>query len=311
MPPRLSWRHVIPGLIAVAVLAGIVVGVMAFAGVGKIRGDTHEVRIVTGHARGLIHGSEVWLAGQKIGVVDRMEFLPPSQDSVARLVVVSKVKESVASQIRRDSRVMIRAGGNLVGPIVVWIEPGTPASPAIADGDTLRAQMASELEIAGSRAARAMDELPALMSDAQRVISYVKDPSGVRGAFSAPAVSEARRLMATLDRLQPAPRSSDRERASLSASADAVLARVDTIRMLIAAPHGSIGRFRRDSTLPRTIASVRDELAMLQARVDSSTGTLDRLARDSALTRALADARLEMTLLLTDVKKRPMRYIAF
>lgn len=310
MPSRLSWRHVIPGLIAVAVLAGIVVGVMMFAGVGKIRGDTREVRIVTGHARGLIHGSEVWLAGQKIGVVDRMEFLPPSGDSVARLVVISKVQEEAASQIRRNSRVMIRAGGNFVGPIVVWIEPGTPASPPLADTDTLRAQVASELEIAGSRAARAAEEFPALLADARRVVSSVRSPDGVGGAFTAPAKAEARKLLSTLDRIQLGG-SEHGGRAALMTNARAALARVDTIRMLIASPTGTLGRFRRDSTLPHTIARVREELAALQARLDSSSGTLDRLGRDSAITRALADARQEMALLFADVKKRPLRYIAF
>jgi hypothetical protein len=310
MPPRLSWRHVIPGLIAIAILAGIVVGVVRYAGVGKVRGDTEEIRVVAGHARGLINGSEVWLGGQNVGVVDHMEFLPPSADSQARLMVVAKVKESAVGQIRRDSRVMIRAGGNFVGPIVLWIEPGTPASAAIGPLDTLHAQMASELEIAGSKAAQAADELPALAADAKRVIAYVKDPNGVRGAFTAPALSEAKKLMATMSRATR-PSAAPEKRAALMARASSALARVDSIRALIASPAGNVGRFRRDSTLSRPIADVRNELTALQARLDSTTGTLDRFARDSAIVRAVADARVEMTLLFADVKKRPFRYIAF
>lgn len=309
MPSRLTWRNVIPGLIAVAVLAMLVVGVLMFSGVDKVRGDKRDLLIVSSHARGLIPGSDVWLAGQKIGMVERMDFLPPSADSQSRLLVIARVKESAADQIRRDSRVMIRAGGNFVGPIVVWIEPGTPASGALGERDTLHAQMASELEIAGSKAARAMDELPALVADAKRVIGYVRDPNGVRSAFSAPAIADAKKLMATMGRAERATGPS--ERGTLMASAGSALARVDSIRALLAAPSGNVGRFRRDSTLPRTIASVRDELAALQARMDSSTGTLDRFARDSAVTRAVADARLEMTALFTDIRKRPMRYIAF
>lgn len=309
MPARLSWRQVIPGLIATAALVGVVAAVMLFAGVGKLRGDKQEILILASHARGLIHGSEVWLAGQQIGVVDRMDFLPPSADSQSRLLVIAKVQKSASQQIRRDSKVLIRAGGSFVGPIVVWIEPGTPATPAVSRHDTLRAQMASELEIAGSKAAQATDQLPALVADAKRVIGLVKDPNGVRGAFSAPALAEAQQLMATMDRaFTPSP--SERS-ASLMATAGSALARVDSIRALIASPDGSIGRFRRDSTLPRTIAGVRDELAALQVRLDSSRGTLDRFARDSAVLRAVADARREMTMLVADVRKHPLRYIAF
>lgn len=310
MPPRLSWRNVIPGLIAVAILAGFVAGVMIFGGVGRIPGEKTKVFVVAAHARGLINGSDVWLGGQQIGVVERMDFLPPSADSQARLLILAKVKESVANQIRRDSKVTIRAGGNFVGPIVLWIDPGTPDSPAITERDTLHAQMSSELEIAGSRAATAADELPALMADAKRVMGLVNDPNGVRGAFTAPAMSEARKLMATMNRATR-PSDASGKRAALMASVGSALARFDSIKALLASPDGNVGRFRRDSTLPRAIANVRDELAALQAKMDSSTGTLDRFARDSAIIRAVADARLEMTLLFADVKKRPLRYIAF
>lgn len=308
MLARLSWRHVIPGLIAVAALAGIVVAVMLFSGVGKVRGDKQRLLVTAGHARGLINGSDVWLAGMKVGRVERMDFLPATADSQSRLLILATVQQSAAPQIRRDSRVLIRSGGALVGPVVLWIEPGLPTSPAVTERDTLRAEMASELEIAGSKAAGAADQLPALMADAKRVISLVQDPRGVRAAFSQPAVAEARQLMANLGRLQPR---AGGDQPALMRNVGAALARVDSIRALLAAPSGNVGRFRRDSTLPRAIAEVRDDLAALQARLDSSTGTLDRLSRDSAFVRAVADARQEMALLFADVQKRPLRYIAF
>ena len=309
MPARLSWRHVIPGLIALAIMAGTVVAVMMFSGVGTIRGDTQKLFIATGHARGLINGSEVWLAGQKIGIVEEMGFMPLTADSSSRLLVIATVMQDAANQIRRDSKVMIRSGGTVVGPIVVWIEPGTPASPAVTERDTLRAVMASELEIAGSKAARATEHLPALIADARGVLAQVRDPNGVRAAFSGDAMAEAKQLMATLDRAQRS--GAAKQRGTLMASAGSALARVDSIRALLATPTGNVGRFRRDTTLRQKIGDVRDELAALQARMDSTTGTLDRLGSDSVLTRAVADARLEMTLLFADLKKRPLRYIAF
>lgn len=310
MSSRLSWRQVIPGLIAVAILTGLVVSVVSFGGVGKLHGAKQEVLIVTAHARGLINGSDVWLAGQKIGTVERMDFLPPTADSQARLLLVARVMESAAAQIRRDSKVRIRSGGTIVGPIVVWIEPGTPASPAITERDTLHAQTASELEIAGAKAAKTLDELPALVKDAKRVIGYAKDPEGVRSVFSGPAKSEARRLMTSLSRMKR-PGDAAGARGQMMSHAGSLLAQVDSIRALLGSPNGNVGRFRRDSTLPRAIADVRDGLAGLQARMDSSTGTLDRFARDSAITHAVADARREMALLFADLKKHPTRYIAF
>ena len=94
-------------------------------------------------------------------------------------------------------------------------------------------------------------------------------------------------------------------------TARSALARVDSIRVLLRSERSTLGRFRRDTTLGRTVAHVRDELAALRARMEENPGTVGRFAEDSAIQRALADAQTEMALLSKDVRKRPLRYIAF
>jgi hypothetical protein len=89
------------------------------------------------------------------------------------------------------------------------------------------------------------------------------------------------------------------------------LARVDSIRLLLRSNETSLGRFRRDTTLGRTLADVRAEVAQLRARLAENHGSLGRFAADSAIQRALADAQSELTLLMEDIRKRPLRYLAF
>src|SRR5688572_24268778 len=137
MAPRLSWSSLLPGLIAFAAVVLIAIGVIVFAGVGKIRGDTMRLYVRTNQARGVMKGSDVWLAGQKIGVVDEIGFGTPGGDTLARVVLALSVREKDAAQIRRDSHAQVRAGANIIGPIVVYISSGTPNSPAVRDGDTL------------------------------------------------------------------------------------------------------------------------------------------------------------------------------
>jgi hypothetical protein len=90
-----------------------------------------------------------------------------------------------------------------------------------------------------------------------------------------------------------------------------VLASVDSIRLLLRSEQNSLGRFRRDTTLRRTLADVRDEVGELRARMAANSGTMGRLAADSAIQRALASAQTELSLLMEDIRKRPLRYIAF
>ena len=81
--------------------------------------------------------------------------------------------------------------------------------------------------------------------------------------------------------------------------------------MLLASDRTSIGRFRRDSTLLRTVADVRDELSITSALLASQNGTLGRFAQDSIIAVQMAEMSKQMTDLFADIKKRPFRYIAF
>ena len=89
------------------------------------------------------------------------------------------------------------------------------------------------------------------------------------------------------------------------------LARADSIQTLLASPTSSYGRFRRDSSLGRAIASVSRELTALRQTFDSAGGTIMRFREDSAVSMAVTAARAEMTLLFEDVRKRPLRYLHF
>ena len=89
------------------------------------------------------------------------------------------------------------------------------------------------------------------------------------------------------------------------------MARVDSLRAVIASPNTSLGRARSDSTLLREVADVRNELDIIRARMSSPTGTLGRAHADSALFDAIAGAQRELTLIMADVRRRPLRYIHF
>ena len=314
MPQRLSWSNLVPGVIAFALVLAVAAGVLVFAGVGRIPGKKIKLYVLTDQARGVMRGTDVWLAGQKIGAVDGVEFLPASNDTLGRMVIVVSVRKADATAIRRDSRPQLRPGANIIAPIVVYLTAGTPGSPPVADGDTIRVEGQSDVEAATAKFTAVTADLKPMMADAKTVVSHVRNSSGTVGAIlSGESRGQFAQLGARVSRLREkmfGARTSSGP-AAVMARARIALARADSVRTLVASSNTSYGRFRRDSTLIGAIAGLRDEMAELRASMDTSQGTLGRSHSDSALTRSLASTRREMTILFDDIHRRPLHYLWF
>jgi hypothetical protein len=92
-------------------------------------------------------------------------------------------------------------------------------------------------------------------------------------------------------------------RGDLKARASRVMAAADSLMAFASSGEGSVGRFRRDSTLMTTAKGITAELDSLRAR--------SKFGSDSSLTLALARRRALTDSLFQDVKKNPTRYIHF
>jgi phospholipid/cholesterol/gamma-HCH transport system substrate-binding protein len=310
MPSRISWTNLLPGLVAIAVIVALAVGALVFGGVARTRGDTIRLYVLTSQAQGVMRGTEVWLVGQKIGTVDRIEFRPATVDTAQRVVLVLTVNADDIGLIRHDSDAQIRTGGTVIGPAVVYLAAGTAGSPAAKPGDTLAARPASDLVVARAKLSSVAADLGPIMADVKTVLGQIR---GRRGSTALVNYSdgEVERIGAQVSRLSTRMSFADIKSGDAMTHARNALARVDSIRELLASPTTSFGRFRRDSTLRGSIANVRVELSHVREKLASTDGTLGRLSGDSAITRALANAQQEMTLLLEDVKRRPTKYIHF
>jgi phospholipid/cholesterol/gamma-HCH transport system substrate-binding protein len=312
MAPPLSWSKLLPGIITVVVLTTATVALLMFSSVGRVTGEKIRLYVATNSAHGVMRGTEVWLAGQKVGVVDGVGFNRVSADTAARVVLAVDVRRSDAVQIRRDSEIRVRAGANLIGPVVVYISAGTPGSAAVRNGDTLTAARRSDAQDAMRRLGEATKELDPLMQDARTVLAHAKNPNGTLGALMRSGVGEeVADLRAQVNALRQQFGGSSAPRTDFMNTAKGALAQVDSIRLLLRSNETSLGRFRRDTTLGRTLAGVRAEVAELRARLTENDGSLGRFAADSAIHHALADAQSELTLLMEDLRKRPLRYLAF
>ena len=316
MAPRISWSGLLPGILALTVVILITVGIVMFAGIGQIRGEKLRLHVLTDQARGVMRGSEVWISGQKVGVVDAVDFAPPTNDTTSgRVVIAVSVRAGDARQLRKDSHGQVRAGANIIGPVVVYLSSGSPTSPAVREGDTLLARAQSDFEVATVKVNEATEQLGPIMADARTIIGRVRDPNGTVGAVLTQGVGGGvGRLRAQVNRLRGMMSGGGAGMSGASAVMErthAALSRVDSIRELLGSPRSSYGRFRRDSSLGPSVAQLRDELTRLHGVLDERDGTLARVKSDSALTRSVAEAQREMTLLVADIKRRPLHYVHF
>ena len=316
-PHRTPWRSLLPGVIIVAAIAAFTFAVLVFARVGRLHGDTYRLYVLTDAARGVIKGTEVWLAGEKVGLVADIRFAPPGRDTLARLAIELELLEDIQHVIRKDSFGQIRSGGSLIGSPVVYLTPGTSSAPMLADGDTVRAKPQVDTEGLTSAVALAGRELPIVVREAKQVrddmrratsrLSELQDDGGVNlsvvGSRAAGITRRATRGGGAVPLLM-------RDRTVMGRVSSAMRS-VDTIRTLLASDATSYGRFKRDSTLVREIASVRDEMSILRGLIAQSRGTAGRIANDAAVTAALASAEKELGRTIEDIKRDPLRYVRF
>lgn len=319
VPDRSRWRSLAPGLAILAALLVASAAVLRYGRMITMHGRTIRLFVAMADARNVMPGSEVWLAGRKVGIVRGIGFAPPSPDTLHRVIAALDVLAADREFIRRNATAQIRAGATLVAPPVVYLGAGTPAAPPVSAGDTIRAVPGPDLEQVTSRVAVASKEFPAIISNVKLLAAQLRTAQGTLGAIGVdgmpPAMARTQERMAALGADLTTPRGSLGRilsgRGGLMTRAQRVLGRVDSLRARLASNHTTYGRLGTDSTLVRQIADLRDEASIVRAMMASDTGTVGRSQADSAVTNALAAAERSMTSLLTDVRQHPLRYVRF
>ncbi|HKG95493.1 MAG TPA: MlaD family protein [Gemmatimonadaceae bacterium] len=323
--PRSSstWRDVVPGLIALAAIIGAAVAVLMFARIGALRGSTYELWAPTSRARGVMNHTEVWLEGQKVGAVKDVHFRDASADTGQRLVLHLEVLAKFRDQIRHDSFAQVRPGGSILGSPVVFVSTGSASSTPLRDGDTLAVLPQGDTEGMTSQIALASREFPRIIENVKLLNNALLTARGTVGAmlYTDQGVQQFETFATGFGELaEQATRGGGtvglalRGRGNeLAARARSAMAQADSLRQLLLepGPRTTLGRFRRDSTIIRTVDDVRTELATVRLLLAEPRGTAGRVLADSAVFQQITRAQREMDALFKDLRRRPLRYIAF
>jgi MlaD protein len=311
MSHHLHWSELTAGIIAATVIGGVIVVTFLFARVGALHGKKVTLYVATDDAGGVISGTEVWLGGIKEGLVKSVALRPPSADTLERVVITTEFLKDRLPNVRRDSYAQIRAGGSLIGAVIVYIAPGTAASPPLLDGDTVHVRHTA-IDNLSEDVGAIGPAFAALGSQVRQLTAEASSPRGTIGSFRAHGLPQMPDVSERMSRLTRGKGTIGLAKGTdLTGRASRAMAAADSIRTLLSSNKGSIGRFRRDSTLITKAKGVLAEVDTLSALLSDPLGSIAAAHSDSLLSRQLARTRSLLDSLISDAKSHPLRYINF
>lgn len=319
MPRRATWKDLLIGLLAAGVIAGGALAILIFGRVGRLHGKTITIYATTDAARGLIPGSEVWLDGQKIGLVRSIAFRPPDSAQRERLVIKMAILQDALPNLRADTRVTVRTGANLIGDQVVYLSSGSAKLRGMASGDTIHGGQQTDVEEMSSDIALASREFPALIENVKLLSRQLEATEAALGALGvepgggnlASVRLRTGRLMNRITSQTGTLGQGMHAVGDLQRRATAAMTQFDSIQALVGSNALSLGRFRRDTSLMIQLGQIRSALADAQRLAESPNGTIGRARTDSVIVRNVHRDLAAVDSLIADMKKHPLRYIAF
>jgi phospholipid/cholesterol/gamma-HCH transport system substrate-binding protein len=318
-----EWKQArVAALMMLAALL-LAYGIYRVGKVFDVFASRYELSVLVPSALGLREGAPVTLAGQRIGQVRNIDFIPVERKIGGNnLRLVLAISDEVQEQIRMDSQAFLRTQG-LLGDKFVDIEPGTPGARILQPGDTLPAGRSVDMDEFMTTAARALEQATSMVAD-------LRDLTGglIRGEGTAGLLLQDNRLYADLSGVTVELRRTLAEinRAdgtfgrlihdpTLYHRMHAAITRVDSLGALILHGNGSISMLLRSDSLYRSMIgtlSVADstvvDFAGFVRRMTQGQGSMQKLMTDPALYDEFLKAVVDVQTLINDIRLNPTKY---
>jgi phospholipid/cholesterol/gamma-HCH transport system substrate-binding protein len=265
MPPtkkNIGLRELRVGLLVVGAIAILIFLILNASGdINPFSAKTH-LRARFSNADGLRPGAEVHLAGVRIGKVDDVKLLPPSDNPNEKvevaLAVDSRIDGRPANErIRTDSTAQLGSPGLLGNEKLIDITPGSAVGQPISENALLRSSSAnsfSDLASSGNDLVQRLNKIGDQVNDITRKIN---EGQGSLGRF----VNDE----AFYNNLNGAIRDTQ-----------------DVVRQ-IRSGQGSAGRFVNDPALYNNVNDIAAQLQAISRDLRNGRGTAGKLLTDEEL----------------------------
>ena len=286
-PKELKWSDLKTGIFFVLGLGFIAfLGIVIGKNTSTFTGVT-VVKIMSKNMEGLAENNFVSVSGKKIGTVSNLAFT--SKNDTLYVVADLKLRNEFAGLVTKDAKATIRSLGILGDKYVdITTGSGTP----VREGDFIKVQSENGMANLTTSASQTIEKLNTLLDN----LNHGKGPAGR-------LISDEKmgnELQQTLTNL----RTTSSELSKVSSN--------------LSKGNGLLPRLIRDKSLAdntaQTMANLKSTTAKAETLVDrmnSDRGTLGRLNSDPALYENLNRTMISLDSLLTDLKRKPGRYVKF
>jgi phospholipid/cholesterol/gamma-HCH transport system substrate-binding protein len=315
---RISWTQIRVGVAVTVALIVLSVAVFFIGETGAVFGERYNIVTLMPSANGLIRGAGVRLAGQDVGKVDEITFVPVRErqhpDHVLRITLA--INRSVQEQIRFDSEARIRTQG-LLGDKVIDLTPGDPALPVLEDGDTIASAIAIDYEQMLGSASQLVDDLAAMLRNMRSIADTLLAGQGTAGRLLMDTTLYAE-LLNTSRSMNSFLSAVGRGEGALAQLAQddqlyqdlrSVVAGMDTLTATLISGEGTLSRLLTDDSLYTNLNSTSARADSLLGALESGEGTLGQMLNDQELYESLLKLLVDVQAVVTELRENPRKYV--
>jgi phospholipid/cholesterol/gamma-HCH transport system substrate-binding protein len=319
---RVSWSRVRVGLLLILAIAIVIYAIWRIGDLFNLFVRRYEIVTLAPSASGLLSGAPVTLAGQRVGLVKTISFLPLGSDGKNNLSIELSVARKVEAYIRTDSYARIRTQG-VLGDKYIDITIGSPSLPIVQPGDTIPSVPAVEFEDLLIIATKTLEGVEGLVSDLREITSSLAQGEGTIGELLKDPrlyeemLSVTTRLGALLNEITGADGTFGRliRDPALYEELHSAIARVDTLGVAILHGGGTLSRLLESDELYRellgAITHADSTLAVIGGtiiRLTEGEGTIQRLLTDPALYDQFLKAVIDLQTLIDEIRENPKKF---
>jgi phospholipid/cholesterol/gamma-HCH transport system substrate-binding protein len=268
-------------------------------------------------ADGLREGSEVQLAGVRIGKVENVTLLPPDTPEDFKVEAVMLIGQElngrpINERIRTDSNAQLIATSLLANDKVINISPGTSKGSPVSENDILESRVAISINQLTQTGNDLLEQINKLAVPANEILNKANQGEGTLGRIVNDeslyrnldaTIGETKltvtKLQTTLDKVNSGQGSAGKllNDPALYNSLNKTIAQLESISNDIKSGRGSAGKFVTDDALynetraaiidlrtsAAKINSIADDFKLISADLTAGRGTFGKFLKDEQL----------------------------
>lgn len=266
MPPvkkKVGFRELRVGLLVIAAIVVLIFLLLNASGDISPFSKKVQLRARFGNADGLRKGSEVRLAGVRIGKVDEVRLLPPTSNENEKVEATFAIDEKIDGRpstelVRDNSTVRLSSASILGSEKIINVAPGSVLGQPVKNGDLLNSGApGGDMEALTTSGNELMQQLNKLSAQFTDIAGKVNQGQGTIGAF----VNDE----------------------AFYNNLNATVRDVNELVRQIQTGQGSAGKFVNDPALYNNLNSVSSSLQTIANDLQRGRGTAGKLLTDDAV----------------------------